>query len=77
VSLTDQESRFMKNKKGIFELAYNAQITVDHKIGIIVSNDVCQDRTDMYLLKPQIEMIEENCGLLKEGTKICVSSICI
>jgi len=29
VSLTDQDSRFMKNKKGIFELAYNTQITVD------------------------------------------------
>src|SRR5659263_370636 len=38
-SLTDQESRFMKNKKGTFELAYNAQITVDHKLGIIVAND--------------------------------------
>jgi transposase len=74
VSLTDQESRFMKNKKGTFELAYNAQITVDHKLGIIVANDVCQDRTDMYQLKPQIELVEDNCGLLKEGTKICADS---
>jgi transposase len=74
VSLTDQESRFMKNKKGTFELAYNAQITVDHKLGIIVANDVCQDRTDMYQLKPQIKLVEENCGLLKEGTKICADS---
>jgi transposase len=40
VSLTDKESRFMINKKGIFELAYNTQITVDHKLGIIVANDV-------------------------------------
>ena len=64
----------MKNKKGIFELAYNAQITVDHKLGIIVANDVCQDRTDTYQLKPQIELVEENCGLLKEGTKICADS---
>ena len=74
VSLTDQESRFMKNKKGTFELAYNTQITVDHKLGIIVANDVCQDRTDMYQLKPQIQLVEENCGLLKEGTKICADS---
>jgi transposase len=74
VSLTDQESRFMKNKKGTFELAYNAQITVDHKLGFIVANDVCQDRTDMYQLKPQIELVEENCGSLKEGTKICADS---
>src|SRR5665647_2147137 len=70
VSLTDKESRFMINKKGIFELAYNTQITVDHKLGIIVANDVCQDRADMYQLKPQIELVEENCGSLKEGTKI-------
>jgi len=32
VSLTDQESRFMLNKKGTIELAYNTQITVDHKL---------------------------------------------
>jgi transposase len=74
VSLTDNESRFMKNKKGVFELAYNSQITVDHKQGIIVANDICQDRTDTYQLKPQIELVEENCGLLKEGTKVCADS---
>src|SRR5664279_3807292 len=74
VSLTDKESRFMINKKGIFELAYNTQITVDHKLGIIVANDVCQDRADMYQLKPQIELVEENCGSLKEGTKISANN---
>jgi transposase len=74
VSLTDKESQFMINKKGIFELAYNTQITVDHKLGIIVANDVCQDRADMYQLKPQIELVEENCGSLKEGTKICADN---
>jgi transposase len=25
-------------------------------------------------LKPQIELVEENCGLLKEGTKICADN---
>ncbi|AKB74322.1 hypothetical protein MSLAZ_1061 [Methanosarcina lacustris Z-7289] len=74
VSLTDQESRFMKNKREILKLAYNTQITVDHKLGIIVANDVCQDRNDMHQLKPQIELVEENCGLLKEGTRICADS---
>jgi transposase len=42
----------MKNKKGTFELSYNTQITVDHKLGIIVANDVSQDRIDTYQLKP-------------------------
>jgi transposase len=74
VSLTDQESRFMINKKGIFELSYNTQITVDHKLGIIVANDVCQERNDVHQLKPQIELVEENCSLLNEGTKICADS---
>ena len=53
VSLTDRESRFMLNKKGTIELAYNTQITVDHKLGIIVENDICQDRNDTHQLKPQ------------------------
>jgi len=43
-------------------------------LGIIVSNDVCQDRNDMHQLKSQIELVEENCGMLKEGTKICADS---
>ncbi len=64
----------MINKKGTFELAYNTQITVDHKLGIIVANDVCQDRNDTYQLKPQIELVEENCGALKEGTMICADT---
>jgi transposase len=41
----------MKNKKGTFDLAYNTQITVDHKLGIIVANEVCQDRSDMVFVQ--------------------------
>ena len=47
---------------------------MDHKLGIIIANDVCQDRIDMFQLKPQIELVEENCGFLKEGTKICADN---
>jgi transposase len=74
VSLTDPESRFMLNKKKKFELSYNPQITVDHKQGFIVANDVCQDGVDFNQLKPQIELVEENCGKLKEGTKISLDN---
>lgn len=70
VSLTDPSSRFMKNKKGNFELSYNPQITTDNKMGFIVANDVCQDAADCNQLKPQIEIVEENCGKLKEQTKV-------
>lgn len=74
VSLSDPEARFMKNKKGVFEQSYNPQITVDHITGIIVANDVCNDCTDHNQLKPQIEQTEENCGELKEGTKITIDN---
>ena len=74
ISLTDKDSRYMKNKKGKAEFSYNAQITVDHQLGIIVANDVCQDRNDIQQLIPQIKIIENNCGELEEGTKICADN---
>ncbi|WP_319507250.1 IS1182 family transposase [uncultured Methanolobus sp.] len=73
-SLTDPESRFIKNKKGRIELVYNTQLTVDHKKGIIIANDVCQDRNDVHQLKPQLTLVEQYCGQLKENTKICADS---
>ncbi len=63
ISLTDGDSRFMKNKKGKIELSYNVQITVG-KNGIILANDVCQDPNDLYQLQPQVNMTEENLGTL-------------
>lgn len=74
ISLTDKDSRYMVNKKGKAEFSYNAQITVDHNTGIIVANDVCQDRNDIQQLIPQIEITEKNCGNLEEGTKICADN---
>jgi transposase len=69
VSLSDPECRMMKNKKGVFELDYNPQFTVDSKNQIIVANDVCQDRTDTFQLQPQIKNVKENISLHKD-TKI-------
>jgi transposase len=65
-SVTDPESRFIKNGKGKIELSYNAQITVD-KGGFIISSDVCQDATDTQQLEPQVLQAEENLGSLPEG----------
>ena len=69
VSLSDPECRMMKNKKGVFELDYNPQFTVDSKNQIIIANDVCQDRTDTFQLQPQIKNVRENVEL-KTDTKI-------
>ncbi len=70
VSLSDPDSRFMKNKKNHTELSYNYQITVDHESGIIVAGSVSQDPTDDYQLQPQIEHVEENVGKLPPDTKV-------
>jgi len=61
VSTTDPESRFMRNKKGKIELAYNPQLTVDRN-GFIVANDVSQDSFDTEQLIPQVVQTEENIG---------------
>jgi len=65
VSITDPESRFMKNKKGRIELSYNPQITVD-KEGFIIANDVTQCPVDTAQLQPQVLQTEENLGGLPE-----------
>lgn len=63
VSLTDPESRFMKNKSKRIEFSYNSQITAD-KRGFIIASDVCQDYNDVKQLCPQIIQTEENLGIL-------------
>jgi transposase len=65
-SVTDPNSRFIKNGKGRIELSYNTQITVD-KRGFIISSDVCQDATDTKQLEPQVLQVEENIGALPAG----------
>lgn len=71
VSLSDPECRMMKNKKGVFELDYNTQFTVDSKNQIIIANDVCQDRDDSHQLQPQIKNVMENVEL-KKDTKVTI-----
>ncbi len=69
VSLTDPESRWMKNKKNRMEFSYNMQIAVDHDSGIILASSITQDPTDHHQLIPQIEQITETLGPLSEDTK--------
>jgi transposase len=65
-SVTDPDSRFIKNGKGKIELSYNAQVTVDNR-GFILSSDVCQDAIDTKQLEPQVLQVEENIGVLPVG----------
>jgi hypothetical protein len=68
-SLTDPESRWMKNKKNQSEFAYNFQIATDHETGIILVSNINQDPTDHYQLIPQIEQIKETLGSIPTHTK--------
>ena len=52
VSMTDSESRFMKNKKGRIEFSYNPQLTVD-KEGFVLANEVSQCGYDVGQLQPR------------------------
>jgi len=61
ISITDPESRFMKNKKGRIELSYNPQLTVD-KAGFVLANDITQSAHDAGQLQPQVLQTEENLG---------------
>ncbi len=70
LSLTDSDSRFLRNKKHFSEPSYNAQFSVDAKHQIIIANDICQEQSDFRQLIPQIANIEENIGPLVPGTKI-------
>jgi membrane-associated HD superfamily phosphohydrolase len=60
ISLSDPNSRFMKNKKGKTELSYNIQTITDCDSGLILHSSITQDPTDHYQLIPQIENLKKN-----------------
>lgn len=70
ININDPESRWMLNKKKQWEFDYNLQIGVDDYKGIILSVGLSNNPTDINELIPQIEMIKENLGELKDNTKI-------
>lgn len=70
VSLSDPESRWMKNKKNRMEFSYNLQLAVDHDSGIILASSITTDPTDHHQLIPQIEEIEQTLGPLPGHARI-------
>ena len=61
-NFTDPDSRIMKGGDG-YQQAYNTQIAVDGKDGIIVAADVGQSASDNAALVPMIDAARENTGL--------------
>jgi transposase len=55
----EPEAQMMKNHEGT-RLAYNAQVVVDAKAGIIVAPEVSTAANDKLQLKPMLEKVQEN-----------------
>jgi transposase len=62
-NFTDPESRIMKVSSGVFEQAYNAQISVDSDKQIIVATGVTQCAADVRQLIP---MLDETMAITEE-----------
>ena len=59
VNLTDGESRFMKERKGVITSAYNCQVAVVEG-QVIVGADVVMEENDRQQLIPMVEQAEVN-----------------
>jgi len=71
VSLSEPEARIMtQSREGGFVAAYNAQISMDTKEGVIVNVDVTQEASDAQQLRPALENIKRNFGSLPDQTLV-------
>ena len=60
VNFSDMDSKLMKMKKGIcYEQAYNCQLLVEDKTGIIVGNHLSDSPVDVTETKPTMEKFKE------------------
>jgi transposase len=67
LSKTDKDARMMKGNEGI-RFAYNAQVVVDDKAGIIVGSEVEQSESDNSELVKMIDEVKENVGVNAQET---------
>jgi len=63
-SVTDPESRVMKDKAGRRKPNYNMQLVVDTEQGAILAHDVSDAAEDSGQLTPMLEQVSTNCGQL-------------
>ena len=61
-SITDPDSRIMKQSDDGYAPSYNLQISTDSAFGIIVAHAVSQRPEDCHELLPALKRIEENAG---------------
>jgi transposase len=65
ISFADTDARIM-GKKGGFDYAYNAQISVDADLQIIVAQPISQNANDQQEVEPALEALQETTGRLPE-----------
>jgi transposase len=64
-SFADPEARIMQSKRGGFEYAYNAQIAVDDKAGVIVAAELDNRSPDVEHLETMTEQVREARALVE------------
>jgi len=65
ISFADTDARIM-GKNGSFDYAYNAQISVDADLQIIVAQHVSQNANDKQEVEPALQALQESTGQLPE-----------
>ena len=65
VSFADTEARIM-GKKGRFDYAYNAQISVDADLQIIVGQHISQNANDKKEVEPALKVLQDTAGRLPD-----------
>jgi len=65
ISFADTEARIM-GKKGSFDYAYNAQISVDADLQIIVGMHISQSANDKQELEPALNALQDTTGRLPD-----------
>lgn len=73
ISLTDRDSRLLKDNESIY-MGYNCQASVDDKKHFITSAKAFNNENDVQLLKPMIEQTKKDTGDDLTETEIGVDS---
>ena len=69
ISFADTEARIM-GKKGSFDYAYNAQISVDADLQIIVGQHISQNANDKQDVEPALQALEDSAGRLPDKVSV-------
>jgi transposase len=70
ISFADTEARIMGKKGGSFDYAYNAQISVDADLQIIVGQHISQSANDKQEVEPALKALQDTAGRLPDQLSV-------